>query len=96
MTGPTHLDYDALVPVVAVLYRRAAYTHAGAGFLLPPPLPDCPGCGVTPSELATTTDGPDLFVRNRVAIRFRPCGHLFTADEDDLQRAHAQVRLEDL
>jgi hypothetical protein len=91
--GPKHLTYEELFPIVAALHRREAYARHGAGFLLPS-FPDCPACGQQPAELATRSDSPDLFVRDRIALRFRPCGHTFTADGEDLYRAHDQASRE--
>lgn len=89
---PRHLTYEELFPVVAALHRRETYGRLG-GFLLPP-LPTCPSCGQQPTELATRNDSPDLFVRDRTALRFRPCGHTFTADGEDLYRAYDQASQE--
>jgi hypothetical protein len=90
---PTHLTREQLAPIVTALYRRESYARAGAGFLLPP-FPHCPTCGQQPTELVTSSDSPDLFVRDRSAFGFRPCGHTFTADGEDLYRAYEQARME--
>lgn len=93
MTEPTHLTRDQLAPIVAAVYRREAATLTGARLILPP-LPTCPTCRQQPTELATSSDSPDLFVRNRTALRFRPCGHTFTADGEDIYEAYNTARQE--
>lgn len=89
----THLTRDQLAPIVTALHRREDYQRAGAGFLLPP-FPDCPTCGQQPTELRVGDDHPAHFLTDRVAFGFRPCGHTFTADGEDLHQAHETARRE--
>jgi hypothetical protein len=93
VTEPTHLTRDQLAPIVAAVYRREAATLTGARLILPP-LPPCPTCGQQPTELTTSSDSHDLFVRNLTALRFRPCGHTFTADGEDIYEAYNTARQE--
>lgn len=90
--GPTHLTREQLYPLAAALHRREAAVLAGRGLLHP--FPDCPTCGQPPTELAVCNDHPDYFLTDRVAFRFRPCGHTFTADGEDLHHAYEQARRE--
>ena len=91
MTEPTHLTRDQLAPIVAAIHHRETYTRAGAGILLPP-FPDCPTCGQTPNEMAVNGDYPEYFLTDRVAFGFRPCGHTFTANGEDVDRAYDLAR----
>ena len=91
MTEPTHLSREQLAPIVAAIHQRETYARAGAGFLLPP-FADCPTCGQAPTELLVSNDHPDFFLADRVGIGFRPCGHNFTADGNDVDRAYDLAR----
>lgn len=93
MTEPTHLSRKQLAPIVAAIHQRETYTRAGAGFLLPP-FADCPTCGQAPAELLVNNDHPAYFLADRVAFKFRPCGHTFTASSEDVDRAYEQARME--
>lgn len=87
----THLTREQLQPIVSAMHRREQAVLLGH---LVPPLPACPVDGLTPTELATRSDSFDLFTTNRVAIRFRPCGHIVTADGEDLFLAYDEARAE--
>ncbi|MFE3031600.1 hypothetical protein ACFXKY_08115 [Streptomyces canus] len=89
---PTRLTREQLYPLVAALHRRE--TAVTAGHLLVHPFPDCPACGQPPAELMVSNDHPAHFVEDLVAFKFRPCGHTFTADGEDLYRAYEAARLE--
>lgn len=89
---PTHLTYEQLLPVAAAVHRREAFAVAGVRVLLPP-FPDCPTCGQSPTELLVRNDSR-LFLEDRVAFGFRPCGHTFTADGEDLFRAYDHAHRE--
>ncbi|MFJ9633815.1 hypothetical protein ACIRU8_39585 [Streptomyces sp. NPDC101175] len=91
MTEPTHLTSEQLEPIVAALHRRETYAAAGAGILVPP-FPDCPTCGQAPTELVVRNDHPATFLEDKVAFGFRPCGHTFTADGEDLYRTYETAR----
>ena len=93
MTEPTHLAYDEFLPLAIAFQRREAYERAGAGFLLPP-FPDCPTCGQPPTELPVNSDHPAQFLHDRPGFGFRPCGHNFTVDGDDLTKAYDIARRE--
>lgn len=93
MSEPTRLAYDQLAPVVVALYRRERAVAAGAGFL-PPPFPNCPTCGQRPTALHVNGDHPAHFLEDRIGFGFRPCGHNFTADGDDLYKAYDAARTE--
>lgn len=90
---PTHLSYEELLPLVAAVRRRETNALAGYGFLLPP-FPDCPACGQQPAELFVRNDHPAHFLKDEVGFGFRPCGHTFTADGEDLYRAYEHARRE--
>ncbi|WP_393075332.1 hypothetical protein [Streptomyces sp. LN704] len=80
------LTYEQLLPLAAAIRRRETSGHG----ILQPPLPDCPTCGQTPTDLHVRNDHPAHFIENRVAFGFRPCGHNFRADAYDLYRATEQ------
>lgn len=90
---PTPLTYQQLVPLAAALRRREDHLRAGVG-LLAPPFPICPTCGQQPTELVVRNDDPAHSLEDRVTLGFRPCGHNFTADGDDLHRAYEAARSE--
>lgn len=91
MTEPTHLTYDEFLPLATAFQRRDAYARAGAGLLLPP-FPACPTCGQPPTELHVGSDHPAQFLHDRTGFGFRPCGHNFTVDGDDLAKAYGIAR----
>jgi hypothetical protein len=91
----THLTYEQLLPVVTAIQRRETAALVGNGILLPP-VPDCPTCGQTPAELFVRNDHPAHFLKDEVGFGFRPCGHTFTADGEDLHRAYEHARRETL
>ena len=93
MTEPTRLTYEQFLPLAVALHRRETATQAGAGFLLPP-FPACPDCGQAPTELLVNSDHPAHLLEDRVVFGFRPCGHTFTVDGDDLHRAREHARRE--
>src|SRR2546427_4274361 len=70
------------------------YTPLFRSVLLPP-FPDCPTCGQPPTELLVRNDSR-LFTEDRVAFGFRPCGHTFTADGEDLFRARSEEHTSEL
>ncbi len=90
MTEPTRLTCEQLVPLVAALQHREA--AALAGRLIKRPLPDCPTCGQPPSELMLSNDQIAQFRNDQIAFGFRPCGHNFTADGGELDRAYSAAR----
>lgn len=93
MTEPTRLTREQLAPVVTAIYRReqaVLYSH------LVPPFPDCPTCGQPPTEFLVNNDHPAHFLEDRVGFGFRPCGHTFTADGEDLYLAYEAARAEAL
>lgn len=85
---PTRLTYEQFLPIAVALQRRE---HVDAGLRLPP-FADCPTCGQTPAELAVRNDHPDFFLHDRIGFGFRPCGHTFTIDADDVHRANDAAR----
>ncbi|WP_030168897.1 hypothetical protein [Streptomyces sp. NRRL S-813] len=89
MTEPTHLTREQLDPLVAAIYRRQAAADAGASLTLPP-LPPCPACKQTPTQLLTRDDQP---ITDRTLIMFKPCGHLFAANNEDVYEAALSPRL---
>lgn len=93
VTEPTKLTYEQLVPLAIAIHRREAAVLAGAGPFLPP-FPDCPTCEQQPDELLVRNDHPGNFLEDSVGFGFRPCGHTFTADGEDLHRAYDQARME--
>jgi hypothetical protein len=90
---PTHLTRDQLAPLVAAIYRRETAALTGLRVVLAP-FPDCPTCGQPPTELFVRNDHPAHFLEDRVGFGFRPCGHTFTADGDDLDHAYEHARRE--
>ena len=92
MTEPTRLTYEQLLPLATAIHRREAAVLAGAGFLLPP-FPDCPTCGQQPNELFVRNDHPAHFLEDLIGFGFRPCGHTFTADGEDLYTAYSHARV---
>ena len=90
MSEPTRLTYEQLVPLAIAIHRREAAVLAGAGPFLPP-FPGCPTCGQQPDELLVRNDHPAHFLEDRVGFGFRPCGHTFTADAEDLFRAYSHA-----
>jgi hypothetical protein len=93
VTEPTHLTRDQLAPLVAAIYRRETAALTELRNLLPP-FPGCPTCGQPPAELFVRNDHPSHFLEDRVGFGFRPCGHTFTADGEDLYNAYNQARQE--
>lgn len=93
MTEPTPLGREQLQPIINAVQQRESYAKAGMKLLLPPFAP-CPTCGEQPTELFVRSDHPGFFLEDRVAFGFRPCGHSFTADGEDLYNAYAQARQE--
>jgi hypothetical protein len=93
VTEPSPLSYEELAPVVTALYRREQAAAAGVSILMPP-FPDCPTCKQQPASLHVNGDHPAHFLEDRVGFGFRPCGHNFTADGEDLYRAYAAARSE--
>lgn len=91
MTESTHLTYEQLAPLATAIHRREAAVLAGAALILPP-FPDCPTCGQQPNELFVRNDHPAHFLEDCVAFGFRPCGHTFTADSEDLYTAYTHAR----
>jgi hypothetical protein len=87
--GPTHLSFEQLLPVAVAMRLRKDATRAGT--LLGRPLPDCPACGQAPTQFLVSSDHPDQFLYDQVAFGFRPCGHNFTADAEDLHRVMEQL-----
>ncbi|HEX5568074.1 MAG TPA: hypothetical protein VFY14_14300, partial [Streptomyces sp.] len=75
---------DELVPIAVALERRNRALRRGLG-LLRHPLPDCPTCGTTPTEItaARPVDPIDTVVR----FRLNTCGHVFVATETDAMAA---------
>lgn len=90
---PTRLTREQLVPIVTAIHRREQAMLAGAG-LLAPWFSDCPTCGQQPNGLIVNGDHPADFLEDRVRFGFRPCGHNFTADGEDLARAYDIARRE--
>jgi hypothetical protein len=90
VTEPTPLSYEQLLPLAVAIGRRDTAEH---GILLPP-WPGCPTCGQVPTDLLVRNDHPAYFLEDRVAFGFRPCGHTFTADGEDLFRAYDHARRE--
>lgn len=95
MTEPTRLTREQLAPIVTAIHRREQAMRAGAGILLPP-FPDCPTCGQPPTEFLVNNDHPAHFLEDLVGFGFRPCGHTFTADGEDLYLAYEAARAEAL
>ena len=93
MTEPTHLSYEKFLPLAIALRPRDRSIRDGLPLLLPP-FPICPACGQAPTELFVNGDHPARFVEDQVAFGFRPCGHNFTVDGDDLVRAYDIARRE--
>jgi len=91
VTEPTPLDREQLQPIIDAFHKRETCAAAGVGFLLPPFAP-CPTCGQSPIEMAISNTHPDHFLTDRVAFRFRPCDHTFTADGEDIYLAHEAAR----
>lgn len=89
MSEPTPLTREQLEPIVLALQRREVYVQASAGFLLPP-FPNCPTCDQQPTEMAVRQS--ERFIEDRVQFAFRPCGHAFTADGEDLYDAYVAAR----
>lgn len=89
MNEPTQLTREQLEPIVLALHRRETYAAAGAGILIPP-FPACPTCGQQPTEMAVRQD-PHL-IEDRMQFAFRPCGHAFTANGEDLYDAYTAAR----
>lgn len=86
---PTPLTREQLEPIVVAVHRREGYARAGVGFLLPP-FPACPTCGQSPTEMAVRQS--ERFIEDRVQFGFRPCGHTFTVDSEDLYDVYEAVR----
>ncbi|MER5750601.1 hypothetical protein [Streptomyces sp. NPDC002088] len=93
MTEPTPLDREQLQPIVTAVHLRETAALLGLRVLLPPLAP-CPTCGSQPTELVVNSDHPAHFLEDRVAFGFRPCGHTFTADSEDLHKAYNAARRE--
>jgi len=91
VTEPTQLTYEQILPMAEAIHRRESAVLAGAHIIVPP-FPDCPTCGQQPTELAVRNDHPAHFLEDRVGFGFRPCGHTFTADGEDLYNAYNQAR----
>lgn len=91
MTEPTRLTREQLAPVVTALHRREQAVLLGH---LVPPFPDCPTCGQQPDGLIINGDHPANFLEDRIRFGFRPCGHNFTADGEDLYLAYEAARAE--
>jgi hypothetical protein len=91
VTEPTHLNCEQVLPIAVALQRREVYRRAGAGILIPP-LPNCPTCELPPEELFTRSEHIDFFLHDRIGLGFRPCGHNFTADAEDVFNANEAAR----
>lgn len=89
MTEPTPLTREQLEPIMLAVQRRETYAAAGAGIFLPP-FPDCPTCGQQPTEMAARSS--EHLIDDRIQFAFRPCGHTFTADGEDLYDVYTAVR----
>jgi hypothetical protein len=92
MSEPAHLTRDQLAPIVTAIQRRESAVLVGRRPM--PPFPDCPACGQAPAELFVRNDHPAHFLKDEVGFGFRPCGHTFTADGEDLYEAYNQARQE--
>lgn len=93
MTKPVHLTRAQVFPLVAALAHREIAIEAGATFVLPP-FPDCPTCGQMPTELRVSNGHGALFLEDRAAFGFRPCGHVVTAAGEDIAHAYDTARRE--
>lgn len=78
MADPTVLTREQLLPVVVCLMRSQ---DAARHRILRPPLPPCPACGAAPTDVIDSVD-PTLYRPAR--LHFRPCGHEFTASDEDI------------
>lgn len=93
MSEPTRLTREQLTPIVAAIHRREQALLAGVGRLAPP-LPNCPTCQQQPTNFLVRNDFPAHFLEDLVGFGFRPCGHNFTADGEDLYLAYEAARAE--
>lgn len=81
MQDLTYLDRKKLLPIaIGVARRQDAHVHRA----LLPPLPACPTCSEVPKELVQVPPTPS---GRPMVLHFRPCGHTFTASEDDIGEA---------
>jgi hypothetical protein len=79
MADPVSLDRDQLLPILTCLMRRADATRHRVNLVTP--LPVCPACDAEPTEVI---DSVDHAIGRPARLHFRPCGHEFTASDEDI------------